>query len=296
MDYPKSVPSVGLVGGKFVDEDPLAGTPGSLIPAQWGNGVTEEILHVIEGGGLVPDEFSNTQLLAAIKAVAVSNGVTPGRLLNIIGFGLAGGAGTTVYNPTPGTRFVYVEVVGGGGGGGGCAATAAGQIAAAGGGGAGGRSASRITAGFAGVSVTVGIGGAGGAAGANTGGSGGFSSFGAFITATGGAGGVGGAASVPPGAVAGGVAGSGSGGTLGNFSGEFGGNSQILSTANAVSGKGGSSFYGGGAAPRGSASPGVGVPGVSSGSGGGGALTLVSSAAQAGGAGAVGAVIVWEYA
>jgi len=37
MDYPKSVPSAGLVNGKFVDENPLTGTAGSLIPAEWGN-------------------------------------------------------------------------------------------------------------------------------------------------------------------------------------------------------------------------------------------------------------------
>lgn len=69
MDYPKSVPSVGLVGGKFVDENPLTGTPGSLIPAQWGNAVTEEILHVITTAGLVPDEGVNTQLAAAISTI-----------------------------------------------------------------------------------------------------------------------------------------------------------------------------------------------------------------------------------
>ncbi|WP_225919138.1 hypothetical protein [Pseudomonas ogarae] len=67
MDFPKSVPSVGLVDGKFVDEDVVAGTPGSLIPAQWGNAVTEEVLSVIESAGLTPDENNNAQLLAAVN-------------------------------------------------------------------------------------------------------------------------------------------------------------------------------------------------------------------------------------
>ncbi|UVM53295.1 phage tail protein [Pseudomonas sp. B21-015] len=69
MDFPKSVPSVGLVDGKFVDEDPLGGTPGSLIPAVWGNSVTLEVLNVIEGAGLVPDEGDTTQLQQAISSI-----------------------------------------------------------------------------------------------------------------------------------------------------------------------------------------------------------------------------------
>lgn len=66
MDFPKSVPSVGLVDGKFIDEDAIAGTPGSLIPSAWGNAVTQEILKVIQEAGLDPDEDDNTQLNAAI--------------------------------------------------------------------------------------------------------------------------------------------------------------------------------------------------------------------------------------
>ena len=31
MDYPKSVPTFGLVDGRFVDENPIAGTPESSI-------------------------------------------------------------------------------------------------------------------------------------------------------------------------------------------------------------------------------------------------------------------------
>lgn len=70
MDYPKSVPSAGLVNGKFVDENPLTGTPGSLIPADWGNSVTQEILNVIKAGDLTPDEKKYDQLLQAIQSVS----------------------------------------------------------------------------------------------------------------------------------------------------------------------------------------------------------------------------------
>ncbi len=72
MDFPKSVPSVGLVDGKFIDEDAVAGTPGSLIPSAWGNSVTLEMLKVITDAGLVPDEASNTQLSAAIQVLAAA--------------------------------------------------------------------------------------------------------------------------------------------------------------------------------------------------------------------------------
>ncbi len=71
MDYPKSVPSVGLVNGQFVDEDVVAATPGSLIPAAWGNGVTQEILNVVQAAGMTPSEASNNQLLAALRSAAL---------------------------------------------------------------------------------------------------------------------------------------------------------------------------------------------------------------------------------
>ncbi|WP_433767287.1 phage tail protein [Pseudomonas putida] len=69
MDYPKSVPSAGLVNGKFIDENPLTGTSGSLIPAAWGNGVTEEIVNVIKAADLTPNETKFDQLLQAIQSV-----------------------------------------------------------------------------------------------------------------------------------------------------------------------------------------------------------------------------------
>lgn len=73
MDYPKSVPSVGLVNGKFVDENPATGMPGSLIPASWGNAVTDEITSVIQGADIAPAEGDTTQLKRSIlKMIAAS--------------------------------------------------------------------------------------------------------------------------------------------------------------------------------------------------------------------------------
>ncbi|MCF5025127.1 tail fiber protein [Pseudomonas lurida] len=73
MDYPKSVPNVGLVNGKFVDENTSTGQVGSLIPATWGSAVTDEILNVIMSGGVAPDENQNDQLLLAIKEIIKDN-------------------------------------------------------------------------------------------------------------------------------------------------------------------------------------------------------------------------------
>lgn len=70
MDYPKSVPGVGLVNGRFVDEDTASGTQGSLIPAAWGNAVTTELLTVIEASGQRPSEGDNTQLVNAIHRIS----------------------------------------------------------------------------------------------------------------------------------------------------------------------------------------------------------------------------------
>lgn len=72
MDYPKSVPGVGLVDGKFVDENQVTGTPGSLIPAGWGNAVTDELLGVLDEAGVVPDEADNGQLRASILTIALN--------------------------------------------------------------------------------------------------------------------------------------------------------------------------------------------------------------------------------
>lgn len=69
MDFPKSVPGVGLVGGQFVDENQTTGQVGSLIPAKWGNDVTTELLGVIDEAGLEPDEENPQQLRQAVKSI-----------------------------------------------------------------------------------------------------------------------------------------------------------------------------------------------------------------------------------
>ncbi|GAA5783930.1 gp53-like domain-containing protein [Chitiniphilus shinanonensis] len=71
MDYPHSVPDVGLLDGKFTDGDPLTGLLPSLDPASWANAVTDEFLGVIKAAGLTPDEEQSNQLLQALRRTGV---------------------------------------------------------------------------------------------------------------------------------------------------------------------------------------------------------------------------------
>lgn len=71
MDFPKSVPNVGLVDGRFVDESNVTGQVGSLITADWGNAMTSEIINVIEAAELVPTEGQNDQLVGAIEKLVM---------------------------------------------------------------------------------------------------------------------------------------------------------------------------------------------------------------------------------
>lgn len=73
MDFPKSMPDIGLVNGQFVDEDPATGQVGTYIPSSWGNAVTDEIINVIENAGLEPAEGQNDQLYTAISQLIASN-------------------------------------------------------------------------------------------------------------------------------------------------------------------------------------------------------------------------------
>ncbi|WP_122314964.1 phage tail protein [Pseudomonas cichorii] len=82
MDYPKSVPGIGLMNGKFVDEDAVKGTPGSLIPASWGNAVTDEVLAVIRAAQINPKEDDLDQLLEAIRYIVQNDAYTRARVYN----------------------------------------------------------------------------------------------------------------------------------------------------------------------------------------------------------------------
>ena len=197
-----------------------------------------------------------------------------GRLLSVQVFE---STGANTWTKPAGIATVVVEVQAGGGGGAGCASNETGA-----GGGGGGFTRELIdVSGTASETATVGAGGAGGAAGANNGLAGGTSSFGALCSATGG-----GLGAAGTGQTAGGAGGVGSSGND-NRKGQGGGGA---GTGNEVYGLGGSSALGGG----GRCTPNsAGDAGGAYGAGGGGGSH--ASASRAGGAGADGVIIVWEY-
>jgi hypothetical protein len=200
----------------------------------------------------------------------------------------------TTYTPTSGTTKAVIILVGGGGGGGG-ASGAASSVGAAGGGG-GGSLAVKYINNISGT-YTYAI-GAAGTAGANTGGNGGaggsttFANGATTITAPGGAGGIGQTAGTSQVFVLGGAGGAVS--TNGDING--GGSPGIrayrVSGTLGESGTGGDSEYGG--AGQGLTAAGAGNAATGFGAGGGGALSTANTN-RAGGAGAPGVIIVYEY-
>ncbi|CAI1773314.1 Uncharacterised protein [Serratia fonticola] len=214
--------------------------------------------------------------------------MTAGRLINVRTF-----VATSIYTPTPGTKYVVVEVVGGGGAGGGAAATGAGAVSVGSGGTAGSYGKGKYTSGFAGVTITVGAGGVENAG--ETGGSGGQSSFGTLLIAPGGTGGI----RKGPSSPTFGITGSSSGGAvLGaniiSAPGAPGGYSMAISLLGTVGGIGAASVFGGGGTLN--VAGGNGGEGTAPGSGGAGAFQSENKiTALTGGRGAAGIVIVWEY-
>jgi len=64
------IDSDGHLNNLFTDGDPQAGTPATVISAAWLNALQEEIANVIEGAGITLEKGTNTQLLAALLALA----------------------------------------------------------------------------------------------------------------------------------------------------------------------------------------------------------------------------------
>jgi len=198
---------------------------------------------------------------------------------------------SSTFTKHPSTFSADVEVQGSGGGGGSANSTAAGQVAAGSGGGGGGYARKRFAiAALNGQTITVGAGAAANVAGNS-------SSIGILVTASGGGAGINGGNVTPTGSIyEGRPGGVGTGGDL-NAQGGFGYYSILSSPA--LSGKGGSSMFGDGAAPAvGVATTGtLGNAALSYGSGGSGAANGASvPSSKAGGAGASGIIIIREYA
>ncbi|MGD9424019.1 hypothetical protein ACLHDD_02320 [Pantoea sp. NSTU24] len=240
---------------------------------------------------------SGVSVAAGISAFVYGDGTninqaaSPGSLINAQVF-----TGSGSYTPTAGTKKIIVEVQAGGGAGGGTPATSSSQNSVASGGSSGQyvKSQLQISSLSLPVTVTVGIGGSGVAGSGGSGG--GASMFGPYMTASGGfGGGVGSAASsayvIQPGS----VRSLPTTGNIDNGGGSPGGAGIFTQTGAGVSGNGGSSRFGGGGNP-GSVSGGGYTQAVGYGSGGAGAAVAASTAAQPGGAGGTGIVIVWEYA
>lgn len=281
MDYPKSVPNVGLVNGKFVDENTATGVVGSLIPSAWGNAVTDELLAVIAAAQLAPAENNNGQLLEAIK------GLTGGRLIAVKVFTAPG-----TYTPTPGTKAIRVRLIGAGAAGGGAVATNASQIAVGTGGCNGSYAEGFYTAVPASAAVSPGLGGIPSAG--NSGGNGGASSFGSLLSATGGTGGAQFGPTTPPltanvNPVATSITGANIVGVLSAPPPPL----FLTSLTVGFSGQGANSQLGAGGASTNISANGNNATGY--GAGGGGALALASSVVRTGGQGSPGIVIVEEF-
>lgn len=218
----------------------------------------------------------------------------PGRLLKLTV--LTSGTGAT-FTFQASTTSAYVEVVGGGGGGGGAShvASKCGPGAGGGGGGYASKWYSSIT-GSSTKTYTVGGSANGGSAGANPGTAGNDSTFdngGTVITAKGGGSGAAGTAVNTATVYAGGAGGAVSTNGDVNGAGQPGQVGVALSGTVGWAGSGGSSIWGCGGASR--TAEAAGIAGAGFGSGGSGGLSF-GTADKAGGNGAGGCIVVWEFA
>lgn len=72
MDYPTSDAGARLHNGKFTDGDPVNNIPPSKDSATYQNMVFDELINVIEAGGLTPDSTKADQLTSAINALTTA--------------------------------------------------------------------------------------------------------------------------------------------------------------------------------------------------------------------------------
>jgi hypothetical protein len=189
---------------------------------------------------------------------------------------------------------VIIEAQGGGAAGGGAGGAASGNVSLGAPGTAGSYAKGKFTAAQIGASkaVTVGAGGAG--VSNSAGNNGGTTSVGSLIIAPGGiGGGLFNNASAPTANGNGSTSSAPTGGNIFSARGVPGTPSVAFSTAVALSGQGGSSVFGPGS--QATQINQVGVAGVNYGTGGSGCVLNNSGGATAGGNGAAGIVIAWEY-
>lgn len=250
--------------------------------------ITGAISPIVSGGALgTPSSGVATNLTGT--AAGLTAGSAVGSLLAIQYF-----TATATYTPTSGTTHAFAACVGAGGSGGGAAST--GGAIAIGGAGGGGGEAYKYIASPASVTVTIGAGGAAPSTGNNAGNTGGTTSWGAVFSAPGGVGGIAGVSSsqVTLGGSAGGLPTTGDfniqGGSgqigVANFSLAFGWAGQGGNTLGIISGSGGVAN---------SAAPSNGKAGGLYGGGGSAGFSYNGGGSTAGGKGADGACIVWDY-
>ena len=221
-------------------------------------------------------------------ALSISGGIP-----NLIRTQVFTSSGT--YTPATGATKALVYCTGGGGGGGGINGQSAGD-AISNAGSAGGTAIKLITSLAASYTVTIGAAGGGGAAGTNNGSNGGDTTFtdGASLTLTGsgGNGGTGRAGASSSNYATGALGGTASGGDINLRGGDAGTIRRSSGDSNSV-GYSGGSFYGGSRATNG---PATGRDGDAPGSGGGGSRVAGGTTDNyAGGDGAAGIVVIYEY-
>jgi hypothetical protein len=276
----------------FTGGNPQTGVLPTALDADYFDTLQEELAGVIEAAGITLNKSSNSQLTAAIKAL-----VGPGRLLGppiVI-------AVTGTYIPTAGTKKIKVRGVGGGGAGGGVGIAVSSGVRAGGGAGSGTYGELWLTNVPASVPCTIGSAGVG--VNGNDGGNGGDTVFGSYMTLPGGKGGLLGISltGAAKAAIGGGVADAATGATV-SVRGMKGADSYAVSSTTVIAGAGSSNPLGVGASESCSTSTTstafsvAGSPGYGFGSGGGGAMCGIGGAANIGGSGCQGILIIEEYA